>query len=153
MLALAMLALAAAAASASAPPCKSFDALYGGGRELCNRLFGDAFVYSDGSSDEAYTMWFFESANPNDAVSRRRNASVPDTCQLQYFHKTAPGPEVGGEGLVGGGGVALACVCFCVCVDGGLGGRRWKRQESEVTAALLVDLLNPWPCPPRLDRR
>lgn len=86
--------LAAAVTVAAEPPCSTFAAIYSDGRALCNTLFGDAFVYTEGSMDEAYTMWFFDESNPNDAVSRTRNATVPETCEIQYFHKTAPGPEV-----------------------------------------------------------
>lgn len=75
-----------------AQECKTFAELYGDGRTLCNRIFGDSFEYSD-DLENAYTMWFFDRDNPNDAVSRARNLSALDSCQIQYFHKTVPGPE------------------------------------------------------------
>lgn len=72
--------------------CQTFAALYGNGRTLCNTLFGDAFEYTD-DLEKAYTMWFFGRSNPNDDVTRARNLTELDTCEVQYFHKTTPGPE------------------------------------------------------------
>lgn len=77
--------------------CKKFSEIYpAGGADICNKMFGSAFYYS---TDEAnsYTMWFFdENNNPNDAVTTARGATVPNTCEVQYLHKTAPGPEPDG---------------------------------------------------------
>lgn len=37
---------------------------------------------------------FFNEANPNDAVTAARGQTVPDTCELNFFHKDRPSPEV-----------------------------------------------------------
>eukprot|EP00730_Choanoeca_flexa_P018567 TRINITY_DN9033_c0_g1_i4.p1 TRINITY_DN9033_c0_g1~~TRINITY_DN9033_c0_g1_i4.p1 ORF type:complete len:306 (+),score=36.32 TRINITY_DN9033_c0_g1_i4:154-1071(+) len=78
----------------SAQECQTFASIYGNGENLCNRMFGDAFVYST-DLDNAYTMWFFDAVNPNDDISVRRNLtqSRADDCKLEFFHKTAPSPE------------------------------------------------------------
>jgi len=63
-------------------------------------MWNEAFVY-DTNESNAYTMWFFDGSNPNDAISQGRGLlaqnAQPDDCQLQYFHKQAPGPE--GDGF------------------------------------------------------
>lgn len=46
--------------SSQPPPCKTFAELYSDGRGLCDRMFGDAFVYTEGDSSQAYTMWHFQ---------------------------------------------------------------------------------------------
>merc|ERR1712032_1211590 len=58
-------------------------------------MWNGAFTY-EADESKAYTMWYFDAQNPNDAVARsldKLGAAEHDTCFLQYFHKTAPGPE------------------------------------------------------------
>jgi len=80
------------------PQCRTFENIYGNGESLCNTIFGSAFVY-DTNEDDAYTMWFFDNTNPNDAVTQRLNASStfadPNACHLDYYHKDVPSPEAG----------------------------------------------------------
>lgn len=81
--------------SASAPECKRFDEIYPTGKELCEEMWDGAFVYET-DEKKAYTMWFFDNVNPNDATSRdlgKLSTSGHDTCHLDYFHKDTPGPE------------------------------------------------------------
>mmetsp|Transcript_28771 Transcript_28771/g.62761 ORF Transcript_28771/g.62761 Transcript_28771/m.62761 type:complete len:326 (-) Transcript_28771:276-1253(-) len=82
-------------AQSELPECKRFDAIYRNGQEMCELLWGDAFVYQ---TDEAaaYTMWFFDARNPNDAVARSLgllDTGDHEVCGLNYYHKTEPGPE------------------------------------------------------------
>lgn len=78
------------------PSCSPFHEIYDSGTQLCEMMFGDAFVVA---SDEAsgYTMWFFDESNPNNAITDllhgEGTAAGIDTCDLQYYHKGAPGPE------------------------------------------------------------
>jgi len=86
-------ALVATRASAT-PECKRFDEIYPSGKELCENMWDGAFVYETDESN-AYTMWFYDSVNPNNEVSKglgKLNSSH-DTCHLDYYHKDAPGPE------------------------------------------------------------
>jgi folate receptor len=79
---------------ASQPVCRPFHEIYDGGREICENMWGGAFTYEEDES-QAYTMWFFDATNPNDALSQQ-NGHITDeheVCHLQYFHKDAPGPE------------------------------------------------------------
>ena len=80
--------------------CKPFKEIYTSGKELCENMWSDSFVYEQ-DEDAAYAMWFFDKVNPNNAIagSLGKKAS-PDTCQLQYYHKqgddgsyAAPSPE------------------------------------------------------------
>jgi len=92
------LACQAAQSTVSAPECKRFDAIYPTGKELCEKMWDGAFVYEP-DENNAYTMWFFDSENPNDDVARALGKLGPsghDTCHLQYFHKDVPGPEPDG---------------------------------------------------------
>lgn len=63
---------------ASPRECKRFHDIFKDGKDLCERIFGEAFVYVDPSDkseyDLAYTMWFFTAENPNDKVSEMRKA-------------------------------------------------------------------------------
>jgi folate receptor len=81
--------------SADAPECKRFDQIYPTGKELCEKMWDGAFVYET-DEEKAYTMWFFDNANPNDATAKslgKLGAAGHDTCHLSYFHKDKPGPE------------------------------------------------------------
>lgn len=81
-------------AETAAPPCKRFEEIYASGKELCENMWNDAFVYETDES-KAYTMWFFEKTNPNDVVSRDLGLLTDkhDVCHLDYYHKDTPGPE------------------------------------------------------------
>lgn len=72
--------------------CVTFEQEYADAEDLCNRHFGDSFFYQP-DDNKGYTMWFFEDDNPNDAISRTLGFDVPDTCEVQYYHKDAPSPE------------------------------------------------------------
>jgi len=74
------------------PTCKPIGELYQNGEAICNELFGDSFMYST-DEDKAYTMWWFGGASPNEAAAAANGLTVPSTCELEYNHKTAPGPE------------------------------------------------------------
>lgn len=81
--------------TATAPDCKRFDEIYPSGKEICEKMWDGAFTYETDET-KAYTMWFFDDANPNDATSQilgKLDASGHDTCHLSYFHKDTPGPE------------------------------------------------------------
>ena len=81
--------------SDTAPQCRTFEEIYGNGEQLCNTMWGNAFVYT-ADENNAYTMWFFEENNPNDAVTAAINASAGyqnDRCHLDYYHKDVPSPE------------------------------------------------------------
>lgn len=79
------------------PECKRFDEIYASGKELCENMWNDAFAYEEDES-EAYTMWFYEAENPNDAISESLGLLTGDheVCHLDYFHKDTPGPEPDG---------------------------------------------------------
>jgi len=79
--------------------CQPFSEIYASGKELCEKMWNDSFEYQ---ADEAaaYSMWFFDAVNPNNAVAASNGkVESPDTCALQYFHKgadggsSAPSPE------------------------------------------------------------
>ena len=80
--------------------CKPFKEIYTSGKELCENMWSDSFVYEQ-DEDAAYAMWFFDQVNPNNAIaSSLGKEESPDTCQLQYYHKqgddgsyAAPSPE------------------------------------------------------------
>jgi len=83
------------AAAATSPDCKRFHELYPSGKELCENMWDGAFEYQTDET-KAYTMWFFDKVNPNDAMSKslgKLSASGHDKCHLSYFHKDTPGPE------------------------------------------------------------
>jgi len=90
----ASLAVVSSTGEALAPQCKRFDQIYASGKELCENMWNDAFVYEEDES-KAYTMWFFDKSNPNDATSRGLGllSGKHDTCHLDYYHKDTPGPE------------------------------------------------------------
>jgi len=89
--------------------CRAFQDIYSSGKDLCERIFGDAFLYIPRANtteyNMAYTMWWFDSVNPNDAVTRARQQqslflpgyNTTDTCWLQTDgvtnHKNAPFAE------------------------------------------------------------
>jgi len=81
-------------AQAANPQCKRFDQIYANGKALCENMWGGAFKYEPNET-KAYTMWFFDAVNPNDATARSLGllGSDHETCGLQYYHKTKPGPE------------------------------------------------------------
>ena len=80
--------------------CKPFKEIYTSGKELCENMWSDSFVYEQ-DEDAAYAMWFFDQVNPNNAIaSSLGKEESPDMCMLQYLHKqgddgsyAAPSPE------------------------------------------------------------
>jgi len=72
------------------PKCKKFSEIYANPKDLCEKMFDYAFEYTT-DEDNAYTMWFFDDVNPNDAVATSLHGSKADTCHLQYFHKGSDG--------------------------------------------------------------
>jgi folate receptor len=91
----AVIATQSSAQDTQPPDCKRFDQIYKSGKELCENMWGSAFKY-ESDEDKAYTMWFFDSKNPNDQTARslgKLGAGDHEQCHLQYFHKDKPGPE------------------------------------------------------------
>jgi folate receptor len=72
--------------------CKPFHEIYPDGKGLCEQMWGDSFVYEPDDS-KGFTMWHFERENPNRKTAALLGQTVPDTCDLQYFHKDKPSPE------------------------------------------------------------
>lgn len=72
--------------------CTPFHEIYADGEELCNTIFGDAFVYSTDEAN-AFTMWWFDDQSPNRATAETMGFTVPGMCEVSYFHKHAPSPE------------------------------------------------------------
>jgi len=82
--------------------CVPMGEIYTDGPDMLRRMWNNAFEVVDNEA-EGYTFWWFEGGNagtadahdnPNDAVTRAIwNQSAPDTCDVQYFHKSAPSPE------------------------------------------------------------
>eukprot|EP00479_Gromia_sphaerica_P007026 TRINITY_DN2197_c0_g1_i1.p1 TRINITY_DN2197_c0_g1~~TRINITY_DN2197_c0_g1_i1.p1 ORF type:complete len:236 (-),score=48.04 TRINITY_DN2197_c0_g1_i1:215-922(-) len=52
----------------SSTQCGLVSDIYEDAEEMINKMFGEAFVYET-AEDQAYTMWFYESENPNDAIT------------------------------------------------------------------------------------
>ena len=77
-------------------PCKKFHEIYADGKELIEKMWGDAFVYETNLS-KAYSLWFF-GENPNNAVNERIfGTSDVEHCHLNYYHKDSPpSPEESG---------------------------------------------------------
>ncbi|XP_066301287.1 uncharacterized protein [Branchiostoma lanceolatum] len=74
-------------------PCRTFEDIYPSGKELCEQMWGPAFVYETNLS-LGFTMWFFEAENPNDKVAQRLGWPSPaDECHYGGSLKEAPGPE------------------------------------------------------------
>jgi folate receptor len=69
--------------------------IYSGGKQLCETMWGESFVYEEDES-KGYTMWFL-TENPNPATSKALftdpNHENLDVCHLDYNHKETPGPE------------------------------------------------------------
>ncbi|CAE8681786.1 unnamed protein product [Polarella glacialis] len=79
----------------ASPECKRFDQIYDDGKDLCETMWGTAFKYETNEAS-AYTMWFFDASNPNTATAQSLGKLPPgghSSCELQYYHKQAPGPE------------------------------------------------------------
>jgi len=77
--------------------CRKMSDIYLGPKDLCERIFSDAFVYEE-DEDKAFTMWFFDEENPNDAITESLGFEKADTCKLEYFHKEGP-PTPEGTGF------------------------------------------------------
>ena len=73
--------------------CLQFKDIFAGGEEMCNTVWGSSFKYEPNET-VGYTWWYFDQdESPNDAATLARGLSVPDTCDVTYFHKSAPSPE------------------------------------------------------------
>jgi len=76
--------------------CSPFAEIYANGTELCEVMWGGAFVVVP-DEEPGYTMWFFDQDdNPNNDVTRilmGEEALPIEECHLQYFHKNAPSAE------------------------------------------------------------
>jgi folate receptor len=99
----------ATAQETSPGECKRFQDIFVDGKDLCERMYGDAFEYIPTSKpfehDLAYTMWFFSDRNPNDATTVKRilaskhDLAYTDTsvCHLKSLgvanHKDVPSAE------------------------------------------------------------
>ncbi|CAK0906316.1 unnamed protein product [Prorocentrum cordatum] len=92
-----VIAAPAAVLGSQPPECKRFDEIYASGKELCENMWNDAFTYEEDEA-KAYTMWFYDAENPNDATSESLGLLTGDheVCHLDYFHKDTPGPEPDG---------------------------------------------------------
>ena len=74
--------------------CRKFSEIYASGQEMCEVLWADAFEYTADES-AAYTMWFFDQVNPNNAVAASLGKiENPDTCELQYFRMPRRGSNL-----------------------------------------------------------
>eukprot|EP00614_Pseudopedinella_elastica_P004653 CAMPEP_0172613494 /NCGR_PEP_ID=MMETSP1068-20121228/43737_1 /TAXON_ID=35684 /ORGANISM="Pseudopedinella elastica, Strain CCMP716" /LENGTH=295 /DNA_ID=CAMNT_0013417965 /DNA_START=168 /DNA_END=1055 /DNA_ORIENTATION=+ len=97
-----ILALALAApAAAWEDTCTQFSQIYTSGQDLCETMFGDAFKYETNEED-AFTMWWFEAGNPNNAVATKLNKTTAASgytgeCELEYFHKSGPPTAEGSD--------------------------------------------------------
>jgi folate receptor len=96
-------------ATLSPDQCRPFQSIYRDGKDLCERIFGDAFKYVPVASPEynqSYTMWFFTDANPNDDTTKYRislgkhdvNYQKTDVCYLQSANVTSHKPKPFAEG-------------------------------------------------------
>ena len=73
--------------------CLQFKDIFAGGEEMCNTVWGSSFKYEPNET-VGYTWWYFDQdESPNDAATLARGLSVPDTCDVTYFHKSEPSPE------------------------------------------------------------
>ena len=80
--------------------CVPFQQIYGSGEALCNRIFGDALVYTKSPTTTAasqspvlaYTMWFFSAVNPNDQTSALRRAN--NMTDANYSSSATCGPQM-----------------------------------------------------------
>ncbi|CAK9071904.1 unnamed protein product [Durusdinium trenchii] len=75
----------------TAQNCRRIDHIYASGQELCEKMWGTAFRYEPNET-HGYTMWFFDSENPNDLTSAELGRSKAEFCHL-HQHKDEPGPE------------------------------------------------------------
>jgi len=84
--------------------CRPMGSIFRDGKDLCERLLGQAFKYvprSDPEYNLSYTMWFFDSSNPNDATTQRRiqankhaiNYQNTDVCHLRSEGTTEHHPR------------------------------------------------------------
>jgi len=85
-------AVASVTAAGASEVCSTFGQVFSGPEDMCNRLYGEAFLYTEDES-KAFTMWHFDDTNPNDQTSINVHGSVPTTCEVEYLHKKAPTPE------------------------------------------------------------
>jgi folate receptor len=71
--------------------------IYANGQELCEIMWGNAFVYQP-DEDMGYTMWWSYGENPNPQVSHNifTDHEPPEVCHLDYYHTDEPGPEPAG---------------------------------------------------------
>jgi len=78
--------------------CVKFKDIYTDGEDLINRMWGEAFNYTH-DEDMAYTMWWYEGGtagqadahdNPNDLITQAHGMTVPNTCELSYYHRETP---------------------------------------------------------------
>ena len=80
----------------SQPECRRFSEIYTSPKDLCERMFSDAFVYETNESN-AYTMWFFdEQNNPNNEISSKLGLINNNECLINNGNsdwKSIPSPE------------------------------------------------------------
>lgn len=84
------------ASASDAPECKPFPEIYANGKEICERMWGESYVYTPDEAN-AYTMWFFDATNPNNDISRKLGNLGPNedhsVCHIRWKHKEEPSPE------------------------------------------------------------
>eukprot|EP00729_Bicosta_minor_P003432 gene3432-3063_t len=79
------------------PQCKTFREIYGGGKQLCENMWGDAFKYET-NEDEGFVMWWDSGSNPNTQTVESLDSLLhltsehTDMCHLDYYHRETPGP-------------------------------------------------------------
>jgi folate receptor len=74
--------------------CRKMGDIYADGKDLCETMWGDSFMYEDDES-KGYTFWFGGN-NPNSDVSAALFTDAHadlDVCYLEYNHKATPGSE------------------------------------------------------------
>ena len=69
------------------PECKPFSEIYASGKELCENMWDESFTYVENNDAQAYTMWFFDSVNPNNQITINLGKNVTDQCLLSYYHR------------------------------------------------------------------
>jgi folate receptor len=74
--------------------CRKMGDIYADGKDLCEKMWGESFIYEDDES-KGYTFWFGDN-NPNSDVSAALFTDAHadlDVCYLEYNHKATPGNE------------------------------------------------------------
>ena len=136
--------------------CSTFRSRFpGGGKQLCNTIFGSAFVYSTNATT-CLSPYFYSGVNPNAAAAGYGASNTPTPTAPPAAAPTAAASLTQSQALAVGLGVGIGVpvllvavgvgAFFCGAASGAKAQKRTERSSRALEMASTADKsVVPWP--------